>query len=277
MSIPAFVALASFAGPVFNPGVPAAQRLLFPDPQPLVERLGRDFFHALPDGPGVYLMHGPADGVLYVGKAKNLRHRLASYRVANPDRMARRTLRLLRLVERIAWETCADEKAALRRESELLRALKPRFNRAGVWAGPRRFLAWRGTSNGLELTVTEARVDGSSHAGPFGAQARHLLRALARLVWCRFHPEAGLAGLPVGWLRGQPPTTVVVPHCDKALVTEASGCLCAVAGGDREALARWLLPVRFPFEQPLRDEDLEFVTQHLAGQWNEAAPEAGVV
>ena len=39
--------------------MPAYQALLFPDPRPLVERLGRDFFRRLPEDPGVYLMlHG---------------------------------------------------------------------------------------------------------------------------------------------------------------------------------------------------------------------------
>src|SRR3989442_15801041 len=63
--------------------VPTAQQLLFPDPQPLVERLGRDFFRQLPECPGVYLIRDACDVILYVGKAKNLRKRLGSYRVAN--------------------------------------------------------------------------------------------------------------------------------------------------------------------------------------------------
>ena len=34
--------------------VPASQTLLFPDPRPLVERLGHDFFRLLTERPGVY-------------------------------------------------------------------------------------------------------------------------------------------------------------------------------------------------------------------------------
>src|ERR1043166_7011304 len=104
------------------------QLLLMPDPKPLVERLGPDFFAQAPECPGVYLMRDAVDRVLYVGKAKNLRKRLGSYRVANPDRLRRRHLRLLRAVERIDLQECPDETTALVRESELLRNLRPAYN-----------------------------------------------------------------------------------------------------------------------------------------------------
>ena len=100
-----------------------SQLLLFPDPRPLVERLGPDFFKQAPEAPGVYLMRAMDERVLYVGKAKNLRKRLCNYRVANPDRLRKRHLRLLRAVARIELELCRDEQAALAREAELLLAL----------------------------------------------------------------------------------------------------------------------------------------------------------
>src|SRR5258707_853571 len=132
------------------------QMLLIPDPRPLVDRLGREFFRQAPERPGVYLMRDAADTVLYVGKARNLRKRLASYRVANPDRMRRRHLRLVRAIARIELQECADEASALARESELLRGLRPRFNRAGTWPGVPRFLAWRVTEAGMDIAVMEA-------------------------------------------------------------------------------------------------------------------------
>ena len=110
------------------------QLWLFPPPKPLVERLGEDFFRQLPPRPGVYLMCGAEAGVLYVSRAKNLRRRLSSYRVANPERLSRRIVRLLHRVTRIEFDECADEAAARAREEILICVLAPQFNRAGkVW------------------------------------------------------------------------------------------------------------------------------------------------
>ena len=112
----------------------AGQLWLFPPPKPLVERLGADFFRRLPERPGVYLMCGREEGVLYVGRAKNLRRRLTSYRVANPERLSRRLVRLLHRVTRIEFDECADDATARAREEMLICVLAPRFNRAGkVW------------------------------------------------------------------------------------------------------------------------------------------------
>ena len=99
-----------------------------------MERFGEDFFRQLPTAPAVYLLCGPGEGVLCVGKAKNLRHRLAAYRVANPERMPRRMIRLLHQITRIEFDLCASEEAALAREELLITVLAPQFNRAGkVW------------------------------------------------------------------------------------------------------------------------------------------------
>jgi hypothetical protein len=117
------------------------QLWLLPPPRPLVERLGPEFFRQLPDRPGVYLMCGPREGVLYVGRAKSLRRRLGNYRVANPERLARRIIRLLHQVTRIEWDECPDEAAAVCREELLIATLNPKFNPAGkAWPleGPAR-------------------------------------------------------------------------------------------------------------------------------------------
>jgi excinuclease ABC subunit C len=110
------------------------QLWLFPHPKPLVERFGEEFFRQLPANPGVYFLCGPTEGVLYVGKARNLRKHLGSYRVANPERLPRRIIRLLHRVTRIEWDECPNDTAARYREELLILVLQPRFNAAGkVW------------------------------------------------------------------------------------------------------------------------------------------------
>src|ERR1051325_10842217 len=109
----------------------AGQLWLFDPPKPLVERFGEEFFCALPTGPGVYFMCGAAEGVLYVGKARNLRKRLGSYRVANPERLPRRIIRLLHQVRRIEWDECPNDSAACWREELLITVLQPKFNAVG--------------------------------------------------------------------------------------------------------------------------------------------------
>lgn len=115
----------------------SAQLRLFPLFKPLVERFGQEFFKGAPREPGVYFMRGAAGRILYIGQSKNLRTRLAYYKNANPDRMPRRLVRLVHEVESISWERCPTAVAARARELELLRAHRPRFNRADT--GPEFF------------------------------------------------------------------------------------------------------------------------------------------
>jgi len=243
------------------------QMLLFPDPRPLVERLGADFFRQAPEGQGVYLMRDAADTVLYVGKARNLRKRLASYRVANPDRLRRRHLKLLRTVARIELQECSDESAALARESELLRELRPRFNRAGTFPGSRRFVAWRATEGGLDLAVTTAVEPGWLFHGPLGAGAVSLHAILVRLCWCAIHPHCGLAQMPAGWFRGRSGQRVTIPRCEAARsdLEEPAAWLQALFAGDPDQFAAWIRErtaiESHPFELASRKEDLEALNE----------------
>lgn len=241
------------------------QILLFPDPRPLVERLGREFFRQLPERPGVYLMKDATDTALYVGKAKNLRKRLGSYRVANPDRMPRRHLRLLRAVERIEIQECADECAALQREAQLLRTLRPRFNRAGTWTAPPKLLAWKLSESALHIAVTAAPEAGwRTHGAP---GARHLRAALARLLWFALRPSQGSAQMPAGWFRGHYGDIVTLKF-SPASHGEVSTQLDALFAGNAGTFAGWILSKVSSelalFEKTVLEADLESVTTSVS-------------
>lgn len=216
----------------------AVQQLLLPDPRPLVERLGASFFQSLPRGSGVYLMRDPGGAVLYVGKALSLRRRLACYRVANPDRVPRRHLRLLRLVAHIDVEMCANEEAALRRESELLRTLRPPFNRAGTWPSTPRHFCWSFKEGMLWLAVSPAPIESWCSHGPMGRKAVHLRDGLARLMWMATHPGSGHADLPFGWMEGAFEDRLGFPFTGDG--PSLSLAFASLLDGDSQSFEAWL-------------------------------------
>jgi predicted GIY-YIG superfamily endonuclease len=235
-----------------------SQPLLFPDPRPLDERLGRDFFLQAPACPGVYLMRDARDQILYVGKARNLRQRLNHYRLASPDRLPRRHLRLVNQVARIELQFCPTEAAALRREKQLIRDLKPKFNRAGVWPARPRFLAWRATPDHLEITVVETPTPGWQRIGPLGGGAIPLQRALLRLLWLALHPDRPVTRLPAGWLRGDFMNPGALPAT--AALPEALAALETYFWHDHAPCLQWLTarltPRTHPFDRRLIATDL---------------------
>jgi excinuclease UvrABC nuclease subunit len=249
-----------------------AQLLLIPDPRPLERRLGRGFFRRAPRRPGVYVMKDAQDKVLYVGKAKDLKQRLGNYRIANPDRMPRRHLRMVRDVARIEFQFCGTESAALKREAKLLRHLKPKFNRAGVWPGRTRFVAWRVRGEEIELDVVETPEAGWQRFGPMGRSAFQFQRSIARLLWLAVNQTRGIADLPAGWAHGKSMNAVGI-RCSEA-IEDVSTKLESLFGGGSEQFILWL-GARFSertnqFErcaiQAEMDALTEFMAKHMANQ-----------
>ncbi|MGD9542875.1 MAG: excinuclease ABC subunit UvrC [Methylocystis sp.] len=90
-----------------------------------VDVIKRHWRHA-PNGPGVYRMIAENGEVLYVGKAKNVRKRVASY-----TRLAGHVNRIARMISATAamvFISVETETDALLLEANLIKQLKPRFN-----------------------------------------------------------------------------------------------------------------------------------------------------
>jgi len=107
-----------------------AEQAESPDPP----KTQADFFaraaekvRSFPQSPGVYLMKDQAGRVIYIGKAKNLRARAASYflKAAAEDK---RTARLVREAYDIDFLPAESEVDALLMESRLIKDTQPRFN-----------------------------------------------------------------------------------------------------------------------------------------------------
>ena len=76
--------------------------------------------------PGVYRMLGEDGSVLYVGKARDLKKRVASY--ARVPSLSQRLLRMVAATREMEIITTRTEVAALLLESNLIKTLKPRYN-----------------------------------------------------------------------------------------------------------------------------------------------------
>ncbi len=87
--------------------------------------IARDARHA-PRSPGVYRMIDAKGDVLYVGKAKSIRKRIASY--TRPTGHDSRITRMIAATASLEFVTTATETEALLLEANLIKRLRPRFN-----------------------------------------------------------------------------------------------------------------------------------------------------
>jgi excinuclease ABC subunit C len=80
---------------------------------------------SLPDGPGVYLFRDAKGKVIYVGKAKSLRKRVASH-FSNP--VTRGAYEMVDAIESVEFLLVASESEALLTEQNFIKRYRPRFN-----------------------------------------------------------------------------------------------------------------------------------------------------
>ncbi len=81
---------------------------------------------SLPKGPGVYQFYDVNDGILYVGKAKNLKKRVTSYFTKNHEYGKTRVM--VKKIDTIKHIVVATESDALLLENNLIKEYKPRYN-----------------------------------------------------------------------------------------------------------------------------------------------------
>jgi predicted GIY-YIG superfamily endonuclease len=167
-------------------------------------KFGAELVRELPPGPAVYLFKGADGTVLYAGKAKNIRRRLAGYRNASRRRAHRKMRKLVGAASAIEVRLQDSEHDALLLENELIRTLRPRFNVDGAFSFlyPAIGIGVRGAHTIVCFTTrTEAfaqlglRWHGSFRSRPRALAAFEGLAALLDFVGHR-EPIARLAGVP---------------------------------------------------------------------------------
>lgn len=87
----------------------------------------RSFLNRVPQGPGTYRFLDAAGGLLYVGKSKNLKRRIASY-FQEGRRRSRRVQLLLDHLHHIEFEYAGSELEAMLREAAQIRRAQPQQN-----------------------------------------------------------------------------------------------------------------------------------------------------
>lgn len=134
---------------------------------------------SLPDKPGVYIMRDAKGEVLYVGKAKKLKRRVASY-FRHSNFASPRLRKLVELVEDISTLRTESEAEALIVEAKLIRRYSPFFNIDLKMSD--RYPYIRITNEAFpRLMVTRKKEDdGSIWFGPFVSAGN--IRTLLRLV-----------------------------------------------------------------------------------------------
>jgi excinuclease ABC subunit C len=82
---------------------------------------------SIPEAPGSYQFLDGAGRVIYVGKARNLRARLANY-FQRPEALPVRTAQMVAAAESVEWIQVHTDVEALLLENELIKKHQPRFN-----------------------------------------------------------------------------------------------------------------------------------------------------
>lgn len=134
-----------------------------------------------PEEPGVYVMKDSSGNVLYVGKAKSLKKRLASYFQKNiPDRVSF----LMGRVEDIEYIATDNETEALLLEYNFIKKYKPRYNIH--FRDDKKYPYIKITNEDFPRIIVSRKIeeDGAYYFGPYSdvGSARRML-ALARNIF----------------------------------------------------------------------------------------------
>jgi len=134
----------------------------------------------LPDSPGVYLFKGARGRILYVGKARSLKKRIASYFHKEPDQT--KTAALLKTYREIETIVTNTELEALLLENTLIKKHRPRYN---ICLRDDKTYPYIKITTGetwpRALVTRRVLDDGHTYFGPFwGGLARRIMRMITR-------------------------------------------------------------------------------------------------
>ena len=201
----------------------------------------RDF----PALPGVYLMKDSNGQVIYVGKAKSLKDRLASY-YNQPLGYTRKMDGLLQNVKEIETRVLGSELEALLVESQLIKELQPAYN-----VQLRNYELYPFIKIDIQhpfprvYATREVAADGGRYFGPF--RSRRIVDVTIELVQKVFPIRTCTKGLPPQAKASDPCLRLHLNRCpgpcrggvdetDIEAYRQTIAEICAFLGGEREDL-----------------------------------------
>lgn len=136
----------------------------------------------LPTKPGVYQYFDQEGQIIYVGKAKSLKHRVSSYFVKNHD--SSKTTALVRKIADIKYIVVESEMDALLLEISLIKKHKPRYNI--MWKDDKSYpsIVIKREPFPRIFATRQVIKDGSEYHGPYAsAKVMHTVLELVRKLY----------------------------------------------------------------------------------------------
>ena len=182
--------------------------------------LDRSHLDGLPRRPGVYLMLDANERVLYVGKAKSIRDRVASY-YNQPLGYTRKMDGLVEAIARIDHEETGSELVALLLESQLIRRHQPPYNRMLRNSESYPYIRIDPANPWPNLRLAKhRRPDGARYFGPY--RSRSTAKVAIELLSRRFRLRSCGRGFRTAASYGKPCLELDLHRCDGPCVGRAN-------------------------------------------------------
>lgn len=142
----------------------------------------RHIIHTLPSSPGIYRYYNEGGGLLYVGKAKNIKKRVSSY--FSHKAVNRKTAELVSRIHTVQFTIVHSEADALLLENTLIKQYKPLFNIDLKDDKTYPYIVIKKEPFPRVFLTRKKLNDGSTYLGPFTStgKVRELLDLIRQLL-----------------------------------------------------------------------------------------------
>lgn len=127
---------------------------------------------SLPSSPGVYLMKDSHDGIIYVGKSKNLKQRVQSY-FQHSKAHSRKVEKLVKNIKDFDFILTDTEFEAFMLECQLIKELKPFYNKLMKNPLSYTYIAIQTNEKNRRIEITNSPIKKDDHLyfGPFTSKS----------------------------------------------------------------------------------------------------------